>query len=123
MNNDYTSYTCYGCHEHSRSNIKEEHVEEGIYEYENCVECHLSGDEDEAEYLWKKKCFNSTNSRQPSLKGVTTTIKEVTDLFETIVEKKFYGKSVNAPTVGIGHLIRLIQMAFTKYQSKKWWML
>jgi len=43
--NDYTSYTCYGCHEHSRSKIREEHVEEGIYDYENCVECHRSGDE------------------------------------------------------------------------------
>ena len=44
----YTSYTCYGCHEHSRSKIREEHVEEGIYDYENCAECHRSGDEDEA---------------------------------------------------------------------------
>lgn len=55
IDNDYASYTCYGCHEHSRSGIRAEHVEEGIYEYENCVECHRSGDEDEAEYIWRSR--------------------------------------------------------------------
>ncbi len=55
INNDYANYTCYGCHEHSRSNIREEHVEEGIYDYENCVECHRSADEDEAERIWRSK--------------------------------------------------------------------
>jgi hypothetical protein len=50
IDNEYTRYTCYGCHEHSRPNIREEHHEEGIYNYENCVECHHSGDEDEAEW-------------------------------------------------------------------------
>ncbi len=51
VNNDYGNYTCYGCHEHSRSKVREEHVEEGIYNYENCVECHKNGDEDEAKNL------------------------------------------------------------------------
>lgn len=46
---DYRSYTCYGCHEHSRAKIRREHHEEGIYDYENCVECHRSGAEDEVE--------------------------------------------------------------------------
>lgn len=55
ISNDYGNYTCYGCHEHSRSNIREEHYEEGIYEYEVCVECHRSGDEDEAERIWRSK--------------------------------------------------------------------
>jgi hypothetical protein len=55
VNNDYANYTCYGCHEHSRSEIREEHVEEGIRDYENCVECHRSGDEDEAKYLWRSR--------------------------------------------------------------------
>lgn len=59
INNDYSSYTCYGCHEHSRSKIREEHVEEGILEYENCVECHRSGDEDEAERIWRSKGFDA----------------------------------------------------------------
>ena len=55
IKNDYSGYTCYGCHEHSRSKIRGEHVEEGIYEYENCIECHRSADEDEAEYIWRSK--------------------------------------------------------------------
>lgn len=53
IENDYGKYTCYGCHEHSRSKIREEHVEEGISDYETCVDCHRSGDEDEAKYLWR----------------------------------------------------------------------
>jgi len=53
INNDYSNYTCYGCHEHSRSKIREEHREEGILDYENCVECHRSADEDEAKRLWR----------------------------------------------------------------------
>ncbi len=53
VNNNYTKYTCYGCHEHSRSKVRREHIEEGINNYENCVKCHRSGDEDEAERIWK----------------------------------------------------------------------
>ncbi len=49
MDQDYSRYTCYGCHEHSRSNIREEHVKEGIFNYENCVECHRSGEAEEGE--------------------------------------------------------------------------
>ena len=55
VNADYSRFTCYGCHEHSRSKIREEHLEEGIRDYENCAECHRSGDEDEAERIWKSK--------------------------------------------------------------------
>ena len=69
INDDYGSYTCYGCHEHSRSKIREEHVEEGIYEYENCVECHRSGDEDEAEYIWKRKRMEQGKTSQRSQKS------------------------------------------------------
>lgn len=39
-NNDYARYTCYGCHEHTPAKIRAEHVEEGISNFENCVECH-----------------------------------------------------------------------------------
>ena len=63
INNDYTKYTCYGCHEHSRSEIREEHVEEGIRDYEECTECHRSGDEDEAKRLWRSKDFNREKFR------------------------------------------------------------
>jgi len=55
INNDYGIYTCYGCHEHSRSKIREEHIEEGIYNYEICVDCHRSGDEDEAKNLFRSR--------------------------------------------------------------------
>jgi hypothetical protein len=43
VRNDYSRYTCYGCHEHTPDNIRREHIEEGISKYENCVECHGSG--------------------------------------------------------------------------------
>lgn len=49
----YSTYTCYGCHR--RGEVREEHVEEGIREYDVCVECHRSGDEDEAERKWRSR--------------------------------------------------------------------
>lgn len=47
---DYRTYTCYGCHEHSRSKIREEHLEEGISDYENRIECHRNGEADAGEH-------------------------------------------------------------------------
>ena len=41
----YKSYTCYGCHEHTEANIRSEHREEGISNFENCMECHADGRE------------------------------------------------------------------------------
>jgi hypothetical protein len=41
----YKTYTCYGCHEHSESNIRSKHQEEGISNFENCMECHADGRE------------------------------------------------------------------------------
>jgi len=69
IDNDYSNYTCYGCHEHSRSKIREEHLEEGIYDYENCAECHRSGDEDEAEYLWNRKRMKQGSVKQKTEGG------------------------------------------------------
>jgi len=63
INNDYNKYTCYGCHEHSRSKVREEHVEEGIRDYEICVDCHRSGDEHEAERIWRSKRRSSGKYR------------------------------------------------------------
>jgi hypothetical protein len=45
---DFKRYTCYGCHEHTPANIRAEHEEEGIRNFDNCVKCHRSADEDEA---------------------------------------------------------------------------
>ncbi len=64
IENDYSQYTCYGCHEHSRSAIRSEHWEEGIRDYENCVECHRSGDEEEAERLWRQRRPGGEYERQ-----------------------------------------------------------
>jgi hypothetical protein len=44
--NDFSRYTCYGCHEHTLSNIRAEHEEEGIRDFRNCVECHRSAQEE-----------------------------------------------------------------------------
>jgi hypothetical protein len=63
VSSDYGSYTCYGCHEHSRSKIREEHVEEGIVDYENCVECHRSSDEEEAKQRMRSRGGGSRDSR------------------------------------------------------------
>ena len=41
---NYRQYTCYGCHEHTPANVRAEHTEEGIRNFENCVECHRSAD-------------------------------------------------------------------------------
>jgi hypothetical protein len=50
LSNNYNTYTCYGCHEHTVSNILQEHREEGITNITNCVSCHRSSDEDEAKH-------------------------------------------------------------------------
>lgn len=46
LRNDYRSYTCYGCHEHTPANVRREHEKEGIANFDNCVECHRSADEE-----------------------------------------------------------------------------
>jgi hypothetical protein len=40
-----TTYTCYGCHEHNEAEVREKHVEEGIGNFQNCMECHPNGEE------------------------------------------------------------------------------
>jgi len=42
-------YTCYGCHEHQPDEIAEDHLDEGISDFQDCVSCHPTGQEDEAE--------------------------------------------------------------------------
>lgn len=44
--NNYRQYSCYGCHEHTPAKVRAEHVEEGIRDFENCVECHRSANEE-----------------------------------------------------------------------------
>jgi len=45
VGNDYSRYTCFGCHEHTPSNIRAKHEKEGIRNFENCVACHRSASE------------------------------------------------------------------------------
>ena len=47
LKENFKSYTCYNCHEHKPSEISNKHLEEGIKDFDNCVKCHRSGDEDE----------------------------------------------------------------------------
>lgn len=42
-------YTCYECHEHDAAEVEAEHLEEGIRDFQDCVECHPTGEEDEGE--------------------------------------------------------------------------
>ncbi len=57
QNNNYSEYTCYGCHEHSPWKIREEHLEEGISNYQNCAPCHPSADEDEAKRIFRSGAY------------------------------------------------------------------
>ncbi|MBF0448314.1 MAG: cytochrome c3 family protein [Magnetococcales bacterium] len=52
--NTYERYTCYECHEHSVAKIRQEHLEEGMRDFQNCTACHKSGNEDEAERIWRE---------------------------------------------------------------------
>ena len=45
VDNNFKTYTCYGCHEHSQANIRSEHLEEGISNFQDCVLCHKSANE------------------------------------------------------------------------------
>lgn len=42
IGNDFSRYTCYGCHEHTPANVRRKHQQEGIQNFENCAECHRS---------------------------------------------------------------------------------
>jgi hypothetical protein len=51
---DLTAYTCYGCHDHTPQDVRSEHLEEGIRDFEACETCHRSADEEEAERVWQE---------------------------------------------------------------------
>ncbi|MEO8000598.1 MAG: cytochrome c3 family protein [Arenimonas sp.] len=46
VDNNLSRYTCYGCHEHTPAKIRAEHVKEGIRNFDNCVKCHRSPDDE-----------------------------------------------------------------------------
>lgn len=43
----FTTYTCYGCHEHNETKIRSKHLKEGIANFQNCIQCHPTGREHE----------------------------------------------------------------------------
>ncbi|MCC6298192.1 MAG: hypothetical protein IT314_02760 [Anaerolineales bacterium] len=42
----FSNYTCYGCHEHNEVEIRSKHLEEGVSDFQNCMECHATGQKD-----------------------------------------------------------------------------
>ena len=46
----YDQYTCTNCHAHQPDEVREEHVEAGILEFSNCIECHPTGLVDEIDH-------------------------------------------------------------------------
>ena len=44
-----STYTCYDCHEHDRVETEGKHREEGITNFQDCMRCHPTGQEDESE--------------------------------------------------------------------------
>jgi len=67
-NNNYGSYTCYGCHEHSESKIAGEHREEGIYNFSNCASCHKSGNEHDIKIPLEYRQGNESQDKSGSKK-------------------------------------------------------
>jgi Class III cytochrome C family len=43
---DYRTWTCYGCHEHQADKIRTKHLKEGIPNFQNCVRCHRSAEDE-----------------------------------------------------------------------------
>ena len=42
----FTTYTCYGCHEHEEAEVIERHLDKEINNFQNCMECHPTGEKD-----------------------------------------------------------------------------
>jgi len=62
-NNNYSSFTCYGCHEHTERKIIAEHSEEGIYNIRNCTSCHKSGNENDIKSNYKRQIDKERKSK------------------------------------------------------------
>lgn len=64
VDNNFKTYTCYGCHEHSEAKIRSEHLEEGIRDFQDCVLCHKSADEHDI----RMPNFNKNNTKKMNYK-------------------------------------------------------
>jgi mono/diheme cytochrome c family protein len=65
---NYTTHTCYECHDHQPDEMAQVHRDEGILDYENCVECHPTGREGEADGL------RGSQAARPSASGSAGTV-------------------------------------------------
>lgn len=45
----FTTYTCYGCHEHTEAEVRERHLDKEILTFQNCMECHPTGQKEESD--------------------------------------------------------------------------
>lgn len=62
-NENYYTHSCYTCHDHEPEQMEQVHrVEEGIDEYNDCIECHPSGEPDEARRIMDGKLTQDTSS-------------------------------------------------------------
>jgi len=82
-NNNYLTYTCYGCHEHSEAKIASEHQKEGIYDFNDCASCHRSGDEHDIKMNSDKRGkinANEVENIKKYIKDCTNPLKSWTKL-------------------------------------------
>jgi mono/diheme cytochrome c family protein len=61
---NYYTHTCYSCHDHTPEQMEQVHLkDEGIAEYSSCIECHPTGEPDEArKFMEGQLGQNSTDS-------------------------------------------------------------
>lgn len=67
-NNNFSIYTCYGCHEHSENKIREEHNEHSIYDFSDCASCHRSADEHDIKKSYERKKNGMSNGEIEKIK-------------------------------------------------------
>jgi hypothetical protein len=58
----YAQNTCYGCHDHEEQAMNEIHAKLGLQSIQNCMECHPTGQEGEAE-RWMEQQASSLNGQ------------------------------------------------------------
>ncbi len=85
-NNDWSKYTCYGCHKHNETKLAKKHNEHGIYNFNNCTACHRSGNEHEIE----RSGNSGEQTKQKELNGVKEYIKSTEKKGREDHEKKRY---------------------------------
>jgi len=53
----YASNDCFACHDHDPELVNQSHLDEGLKEFENCIECHPTGESGEGKIYMQ--AFNS----------------------------------------------------------------